>query len=196
MPWEKSFDVDEVLDKATEVFWSKGYEATSMSDLLAATGINKGSLYNTYKNKKNLFVMGLLKYDRDHLRAEVTKLKAIPDPVAAIALMFDSMVDECAADKAHKGCLIVNTALELPQHDSDVSDIVKAAMADIERFFAEQIIRGQQSGQLSSDIDPASAAQALLSSVIAIRVMSRGVFDASGLSAIRTHALSVLSPPQ
>ncbi len=96
MPWEKSFDVDETLEKATRVFWSKGYEATSMSDLLAATGINKGSLYNTYKNKKNLFVMGLLKYDRDHLRATMSKLESMSDPVAAIALMFDGMVDECA----------------------------------------------------------------------------------------------------
>ena len=194
MPWEKSFDVDETLDKATRVFWSKGYEATSMSDLLEATGINKGSLYNTYKNKKTLFMMGLLKYDRDHLRATVSELESMSDPVAAIALMFDKMVDECVSDVERKGCLLVNTALELPHHDSDVADIVKAAMADIERFFATQIKRGQQSGQLSPNIDPASAAQALLSSVIAIRVMSRGVFDAAGLSAIRAHALSVLTP--
>lgn len=196
MPWEKSFDVDEILDKATRVFWSKGYEATSMSDLLAATGINKGSLYNTYKNKKNLFVMGLLKYDRDHLRATLAELESMSDPVAAIALLFDGMVDECASDLERKGCLLVNTALELPHHDADVADIVKAAMADIERFFAAQIVMGQQSGQLSADIDSTSAAQALLSSVIAIRVMSRGVFDASGLSAVRAHALSVLTPPQ
>ncbi len=90
----------------------------------------------------------------------------------------------------------MNTALELPHHDTDVVDIIKSAMADIERFFTIQIEKGQQSGQLSPNIDPPSAAQALLSSVIAIRVMSRGVFDAAGLSAIRAHALSVLTPPQ
>lgn len=193
MPWEKSFDVDETLDKATRVFWSKGYEATSMSDLLDATGINKGSLYNTFKNKKTLFVMGLLKYDRDHRKATLDELSAMSDPVAAIGLMFDGMIDECASDTDKKGCLLVNTALELPHHDKDVADIVKAAMEDIEEFFSVQIRRGQQSGQLSGDIDAVNAAKALLSSVIAIRVMSRGVFDAAGLDAIRTHALNVLT---
>lgn len=196
MPWEKSFDVDEVLDKATRVFWSKGYEATSMSDLLDATGINKGSLYNTFKNKKTLFIMGLLKYDREHRRASLDELAAKSDPVAAIGLLFDGMIAECAADNDRKGCLLVNTTLELPHHDKDVVDIVKAAMDDIEAFFKSQIERGQDSGQLSDFIDSEGAAKALLSSVIAIRVMARGVFDQAGLEAIQTHALSILTPPK
>lgn len=193
MPWEKSFDEEDVLEKATSVFWSKGYEATSMSDLLEATGINKGSLYNTFKNKRTLFIRGLLKYDREHRKATLVELSKMADPVAAIGLMFDGMIQECAADKNKKGCLLVNTALELPHHDDDVADIVKAAMNDIEEFFREHVRRGQQSGQLSGDINPDHAAKALLSSVIAIRVMSRGVFDAAGLDAIRSHALNVLT---
>lgn len=195
MPWEKSFDVDETLEKATRVFWAKGYEGTSMSDLLDATGINKGSLYNTYKNKKTLFIQGLLKYDRDFRKVAMKEFAESPDPVAAIALFFDFMVDECTADKDKKGCFLVNTALDLPNLDEDIADIIKAAMADIEAFFGHQIQRGQASGQLSTDIDTDLAAKALLSSVISIRVMARGVFDKAGLSAIRTHALSVLTPP-
>lgn len=195
MPWEKSFDVDEVLDKATRVFWSKGYEATSMSDLLEATGINKGSLYNTFKNKKTLFTQSLLKYDRDVRKESMADFAGMPDPLAAIGLMFDGMVDECNLDSEKKGCFLVNTALDLPNLDPEIADIVKASMLDIEKFFADQIRRGQASGQLSVAIDPDMAAKGLLSSVIAIRVMARGVFDQAGLDAIRHHALSVLTPP-
>lgn len=195
MPWEKSFDVDETLERAARVFWAKGYEGTSMSDLLDATGINKGSLYNTFKNKKSLFIHSLLKYDRDVRRASMSGWAAMPDPVAAIGLMFDAMVDECSVDREKKGCFLVNTALDLPNLDPEIAEIVKAAMADIESFFSQQIRRGQASGQLSIDIDPDMAAKGLLASLIAIRVMARGVFDQTGLDAIRHHALSVLTPP-
>ncbi|MGB1215804.1 MAG: TetR/AcrR family transcriptional regulator, partial [Pikeienuella sp.] len=56
MPWEKSFDLDDATDKAAAVFWAKGYEATSISDLVAAMGINKGSLYNAFGDKRRLFI--------------------------------------------------------------------------------------------------------------------------------------------
>ena len=57
MPWEKTFDIDEAIDRATEVFWAKGYEATSLADLIKATGVNKGSFYNAFGSKKKLFTL-------------------------------------------------------------------------------------------------------------------------------------------
>lgn len=116
MPWEKSFDPEEAVDRAQKVFWAKGYEATSLSDLTDGMGINKGSLYNAFGSKKALFMRALLEYDRDNRQKSLTQLEAIDDPVIAVTTLFDGLIAETMADSEKKGCLLVNTALELPHH--------------------------------------------------------------------------------
>lgn len=84
MPWEETFDIDEATDKATEVFWKKGYEATSMADLIEAMQINKGSLYNAFGSKKELFDRALVRYNQKNRAAKIAELRGWSDPVAAI----------------------------------------------------------------------------------------------------------------
>ena len=84
MPWEKSFDEDEAVGKAMKVFWEKGYEPASMADLIAVTGITRGSLYNAFGGKEQLFIKALEKYDKDNRRAMLAKLEAMDDPQRAI----------------------------------------------------------------------------------------------------------------
>jgi TetR/AcrR family transcriptional repressor of nem operon len=75
MPWEKSFDEDEAVGKAMNVFWEKGFEPASMADLIAGTGITRGSLYNAFGGKEQLFVKALQKYDKDKRRARLAELE-------------------------------------------------------------------------------------------------------------------------
>ena len=193
MPWEKSFDLGDAVDRAQKVFWAKGYQATSMSDLTNEMGITKGSLYNAFGSKKELFTRALLKYDRDNRQKAMEQLEALDDPVKAITVMFDGLIAESAADTERKGCLLVNTALELPHHTEDVREMVNSALGDLEGFFKRLIIEGQQRGSIPQSINAKETAKSLLSLVVAIRVLARGVYDADGLKAVKKDALRLIS---
>ena len=193
MPWEKSFNLDDAVDRAQKVFWAKGYEATSLSDLTAGMGITKGSLYNAFGSKKKLFTRALLKYDRENRQNALEHLQALDDPTEAIAKLFDGLIAESIEDTQRKGCLLVNTALELPNHTDDVREMVIAALGDFEAFFKRLIADGQKRGSIPRSINADDTAKSLLSLVVALRVLARGVFDAAGLKAIKNDAMRLIS---
>ena len=192
MPWVKDFDVDEAVDRAMKVFWAKGYEATSISDLVKAMEINKGSLYNAFGSKKDLFTRAFLKYDVENRHATIRQLEAMGDPVRAIEVLFDALIAESLDDAERKGCLLVNTALDLPNQPQDIQDMVTSALDGFEAFFERRINDGQKTGRIPADIDAKEAAQALLTLVVGLRVLARGTFDAAGLEAIRAQALRTI----
>ena len=194
MPWEKTFDIDEATDKAIEVFWKKGYEATSMSDLTQAMQINKGSLYNAFGSKKALFDRALARYDQNNRAAKLEKLRKSPDAVAAITGLFDSLIEDARQDPRNLGCFVVNTAQDLPNQPPEVAEVVKGSLDDIERFFAEMIERGKKAGQIPATINPEETAQALLSMLVGLRLLSRGVAGIPALESIRAGALRLIQP--
>lgn len=193
MPWEKNFDLDEATDKAINVFWKKGYEGTSMSDLTEGMKINKGSLYNAFGSKKKLFDRAFLRYDRLNRQESIRQLDQVDDPVAAIEILFDGLIEETRNDTEKKGCLLVNTALELPNHSPDIQEMVTSALGDFEAFFVRTIQRGQQSGSIPDSINADEAAKSLLALVVGLRVLARGAFDASSLEALKTEAKRLIS---
>lgn len=193
VPWETTFDEDAALTRAMGVFWAKGYQATSISDLVAAMGINKGSLYNTFGSKKELFTRAFLKYDRERRQALIARLDRLDDASEAIAGLFDALIAESHGDAERRGCLLVNTALELPNHPRDIQDIVSTAMDDFERFFERTLRVGQQRGQVSTELDPSEAATSLLALAVGLRVLARGPRAAGALDAIRKQAVESIS---
>lgn len=193
MPREKLFDVDDAIDRAQKVFWAKGYEATSLSDLTEGMGINKGSLYHAFGSKKELFTRAFLKYDRENRQKALQHLAAIEDPIVAITTLFDGLIAESTADTERKGCLLVNTALELPNHTDDVRDMVNSALGDFEKFFKRLITKGQKGGSIPKAVKPAETAKSLLTLVVGLRVLARGVYDARSLRALRNDALRLIS---
>ncbi len=193
MPWVKEFDVDEAVDRAKHVFWLKGYEATSISDLVEAMGINKGSLYNAFGSKKELFVRAILKYDRENRQAALKQLEEMDDPIMAIQALFDSLIAESEADTEHKGCFLVNTALELPNHSDDIKELVAEALLDFEQFFERLLVLAKERGDVPKTLNTANVAKSLLSQVVGTRVLARGVFGSEGLQAIRTQALDQIA---
>ncbi|MBB6429923.1 TetR/AcrR family transcriptional regulator [Algisphaera agarilytica] len=195
MPWEKNFDTDLALQQAMKVFWDKGYDATSMADLTKAMGINKGSLYNAFGGKKALFVKAVLKYDLEHRREAIAQLEALDDPIRAFGMLFDGLIAESLADKEKKGCLLVNTALELPSHDGEIRAIVTGGLQDFESYFRRGIEVAQKRGDISASIDAPVTAKGLLTLVVGLRVLARGVFDENGLQAIKTQAMGMLAQP-
>jgi len=192
MPWEKSFDTEAALEKAMQVFWAKGYSATSMADLTGSMQINKGSLYNAYGSKEKLFIAAVAKYDLEHRRQMLAKLDAIDDPVEAVSTLFDTFLKQSVTDDLLKGCLLVNTALELASHGEAVRDMVTMALNDFEAFFRRLVARAQTRGQIPADIKPDETAKGLLTLVVGLRVLARGATPADSLFSIKSQAIRLL----
>lgn len=193
MPWEKSFDENAAIDRAIRIFWSKGYEATSISDLTEAMGITRGSLYNAYGSKKGLFKQALCKYDRDNRQTTLEQLGALDDPVSAIAKLFDSLITANTCKTRVKGCLMINTMMERPNHDVEIQAIVDAAIIDFEAFLERTVGLGQARGQIQSSTVPKEAAKSLLALFVGGRVLSRGAYDPPQMEAIKAGALRLIS---
>jgi TetR/AcrR family transcriptional repressor of nem operon len=193
MPWEKQFDVDAALGRAMEAFWSQGYEATSTQDLLARMGINRGSLYDTFGSKRELFLKALKHYQATYQGPKVAAAARGRTPRETIGALFDSLVSEALGDTGRCGCLLVNTALELAPHDAEIARVVAAGLRDIESFFRATIENGQEIGEIPRRVEAAEVARALLGMMVGLRVLARSLPDKPVLDAIATRAKAMLA---
>ena len=164
MPWEKQYDETDVLERAMEAFWARGYEATSINDLVAATGINRGSLYAGFSDKRSLFLRALDHYDREHRQAFLLALERDHAPREAILAAFRQVVEACEEGRNRKGCGLVNPAIELSPHDSDIGYIVEAKLEEVESFFRARIEAAQNEGTIRPEVPAAEKAQGLFGS--------------------------------
>lgn len=172
MPWEKKFDAAATLDRALDAFWSRGYEATSMQELVESTGVNRASLYATYGDKRALFQAALRRYDDDRRRM-LARLEAQCEPREAIRQLFSSFTNEVDPDGSNKGCFLTNTALELAAHDPEIRAFVAAAQSDVEAFFYRLLVKGKESGDIASHINPADTSRTLLATLLGLVVLVR-----------------------
>lgn len=197
MPWEKSFDVDEALAKATRSFWRNGYEATSLSTLLADMGIQKGSFYATFGSKHEILLDALRAYvqrradqfERDSRRRS---------PREAIVRHLDMAFRESCGESSEMGCFLVNSALELAPRDRDVARLAREALAAHRAFLRGLIVASIDAGELPPATDPDDASAGLLAAVIGIRTMARAGMETAAIRAARDAALDGVgvTPPK
>ena len=192
MPRGKQFDVDAALTRAMEAFWSKGYEAVSLQDLLDRMSINRGSLYDTFGNKRRLFVEALRHYEATYQRPKLAAAARGRTPRNAIRALFEELAREAVTDPGRSGCFMVNTALELAAHDEEVGRIVADGFREIGTFLRTTIERGQETGEIPDRIDPAEVSHALLGLMIGMRVLARSLPDRAVLDAIASRAVAML----
>ena len=189
MPWEKKFNQEDVLGHAMRAFWAHGYEATSVQDLVDCTGVNRGSLYATFGDKRELFMATLRKYDETMRQKLLADLEAHHSPREAIRLMFEGFIAALDDRRDPCGCFLTNTALELAPHDIAVGQFIAATQEDTEAFFVRMIGKGQADGSISAAIDPVQAGRGLLASLIGLIVLTRSRPDKGLLHAIIDDAL-------
>lgn len=192
MPWEKNFNADEALTKAMHAFWSHGYEATSISDLVECMGINRGSLYATFGDKRSLFMRALREYGAVHLHGWIAALTEAHGPREAIIAAFDRAVTTAIEDGSRDGCLLINTALELSPHDEEVGEFVGDCLTEMEIFFRDRIAQGQAAGEIPGHVAPIDTARALLGLFVAIRVFSRSLPKGPLLRSVAGQAEALL----
>jgi TetR/AcrR family transcriptional regulator, transcriptional repressor for nem operon len=192
----KAFDQTVVLDKAMRVFWAKGYEATSLQDLVDGMGINRQSLYDTFGDKHALYLAALERYAQTVGPVAIQPLIDIPDKPdavrAAIRQALQNVVDEELCDGQGKGCLIANAALECASRDDLVQKRVAAAASGTERVFRAALDLGKARGEFDASMDTLACARFLASTVSGLRVMSKTSGSRQALQDVLTIALKAL----
>lgn len=173
MARKKEFDEDELLEKALNLFWKKGYHATSAQDLVDGLGINRSSLYNTYTDKRTLFTKSLKRYQQQRTGLMLSTLQQSVDIGETIKQIFNHIIDEDIADTIKKGCFMVNTAVELSGQDQEINDIVSANNQSVEDALVDAIEKGRQSGLVLNPLSSRAIAQFIFATIGALRVTSR-----------------------
>ncbi|MEM1447807.1 MAG: TetR/AcrR family transcriptional regulator [Planctomycetota bacterium] len=166
----RSFDTDTALDAALETFWSHGYEGTSISDLTEAMGIQRGSLYQAFGDKKALFLSALERYLDQGREMTRAKLAGAASAADGLREWLESALGGCPSKK---GCFLVNATVEMSPHDSDVARITQAHWRRMEEVIAEAVERGQEAGELRSDVEPRDLARLVLSTLAGAQALDR-----------------------
>ena len=187
-----SFDREQVLGRATEAFWDHGYGATSISQLVEATKLQPGSLYAAFDSKQGLFLAALDFYATRSLQRLRGALDGAADPLQGIHRFFGQLVRASAESKRPRGCLLVNTVLEVGRHDPEVQARLKAHLAEIESVFVAALEKAQVQGLLAADRSPKSLARFLMITIWGLRVLSGVDADAKQARLVVEQALSVL----
>jgi TetR/AcrR family transcriptional repressor of nem operon len=167
----KEFDSATVVQDAIGAFWERGYAATSVNDLLAETGLNRGSLYGSFGDKRQLFLTALERYDRqgwDAIRAELGK----DGPARAVLESWlRTHADSCYGADGRRGCLLAKAAMELVPHDPEVAAFMRRLGRRNERFLAGLVQRGQREGDIDPALDARAVARFLWNSLAGLRLM-------------------------
>ncbi len=193
MARRKEFDQEQALEQAMQTFWLKGYEATSIQDLVQQMGINRGSLYDTFGDKRSLFLSAIEFYDERIVSAVLQGLVEQPgSPKAAVRDFLRAFVGRAQTDPRGRGCLITNSAVELSPHDPQIKARVAANLNRIESALYQPLRRAQQQGEISAGKDPKALARFLLNTLQGLRVITKVDPDPERVQDIVTTALSIL----
>ena len=169
----REFDEPAVLDAAMQRFWQYGYEATSVRDLADAMGITGASLYNAYGDKRSLFRRSLDCYLDQSFHERIERFEGNLPPRQAIEAFFDEIVERSLRDKHRRGCMLVNSALEVAPHDREFSRVIAKVLEQVEDFFFRCVQAGQLDGSIAKSQSAKDLGRLLLGVLLAIRVLAR-----------------------
>lgn len=190
MPRTKGFETGDALDAAMQLFWRKGYAATSLRDLLDGMGIGYGSFYNAFGDKHALFLASLDRFRE--LRTSWIDEVLEDSGLGGIEEVFRRTVDGLVGFEPRRGCLLANTAVELGPHDAEVAAKISRYVRRTEAVFERAVIRAQEAGEIPADRDPRAMACFLVNTLHGLRVLARVGTDRAVLEDAVRVALDVL----
>lgn len=191
MPRPREFDETTVLDAAIQCFWAKGYDATSVRDLVDETGLTGASLYNAFGDKQGLYRKALERYVESSIADRILRCRQLP-PREAVASFFAEILRRSLTDAQRKGCMLVNAALDTAPRDPALRKSVGGALKRIEDFFRESVAAGQANGTIARAEPAQDIAQHLLGLLMGIRVLARVRPEKALLESIVASALRLL----
>jgi len=188
----KDFDENEVLTKAIQLFWHKGYNGTSMQDLVDGLGISRSSLYDTYTDKHTLFVKALESYQN----SGAEKIQEITNNSGSakdtIKKLLEFVTNELLDDKQQRGCFMVNAEVEVAPHDAEINNLVCKNDQQMEEAFYLVIKKGKDSGEIKNQQDSRALSRFIFNTVKGIRVTAKSTTDKSVFDDIIKLTISAL----
>ena len=192
MARHRDFISEEVIDKSIDVFLARGYEATGVKDIVEATDLHPGSLYNAFGNKKQIFMQALERFvEVSQFNLTLADAETAP-PRAAIEKLFHDLIESTNQPGAAGRCLISNAAMELGGVDKEITAWLRKVFEKSEDLLCRLIERGQAAGEISSPRPARELAQFLSNTIQGIQLMSRFDSDKEKFQAIAKMALATL----
>ncbi|WP_433893619.1 TetR/AcrR family transcriptional regulator [Streptomyces sp. CA-111067] len=186
----KEFDPDTALQCALELFWQRGYEATSMADLVAALGIGRASVYATFGSKHELYLLALRRYSEARDRALLETLSQPGPALPAVRAVVTGYAELSADDDQRRGCFLTNTAVELAPHDEAAARQVAESWDLLETGLRSALIRAGAQGELPAGRDPRALARMLVVLLQGLRVVGKA---GGGQDRVRDAAAQALA---
>ncbi len=174
------------------LFWAKGYSATSANDLVSELSLSRSSLYDTFGDKRSLFLKALMQYQTEILGSMESLIRNTDDVREALLAIFNLIVKQQDRENAPKGCFMVNAAVELAPSDIEIAYLVASSQRGFEKTLKEAFDRAQQSNQIAPSYSPDYLSKFFYSVITGLRVGVRANQDANSFREVINVSLSVL----
>jgi TetR/AcrR family transcriptional repressor of nem operon len=191
MARSKEFDEKRALAAAVDVFWRHGYENTSLEALMREMGIARQSLYDTFGDKRALYLKGMAFYrerTNSSLRKTLTSAPSIKDGFTRVLL---GLVAESREEHA-RGCLLLSANMERAIDDEEIARFLEDNQAEVESIFSEALRRGQRLGELPNRAEASALAKFFVVTIQGMRAMARLKSDRQALRKVAKIALALL----
>lgn len=169
----REFEIEDALEDAMQVFWSRGYCNTSLVDLIDGTNLSRGSLYKAFGDKRGLFIASLKWYIDRSLDNLAKVLKSGGSGRTAIIDMLNEFSKMSLGEEGRRGCLLVATAMEMTSHDAEVAECVNSGYKRMQNLIEQAIKRGQEEGGIASRRDPQTLARLIMCLSQGMRVLGK-----------------------
>ncbi|MER7844092.1 TetR family transcriptional regulator [Kitasatospora sp. NPDC096077] len=187
----KEFDPDAALQAALELFWRRGYEATSMTDLVEGLGIARASIYATFGSKRELYLRALERYSEQRDPDRLADLSQ-PGPVLPAVRALVRRYAQTGEEDRRRGCFITNTAVELAPHDPGAARRVEASLDHLETSLTAALLRAEAQGELPAGREPRALARMLVVLLQGVRVVGKTADGAPRVRDAAEQALALL----
>jgi TetR/AcrR family transcriptional repressor of nem operon len=188
----KTFNEDEVLDRAVELFLSKGFERASMPELTAHLGICRQSLYNSFGDKRGLYLAALDLYGTREIDAKLAAIKAAPSPLQGVQSFIASW-QSAAATCPSGGCLLVTALVSAPEDDEPARTLIEGHVDRLERGIKSALKDAQSSGELTKDSSTPRLARSLITTFYGIALLAQLPSSSARIKAAVTEAQAHLA---
>ncbi len=191
MPKVKLFNTDAALEKAKDIFWRKGYNATSMQDLVEGMAISRQSLYDTYGNKQALFEKCLSTYQQEAIQFNCDLLQSPKKTIPAIQDFFDYLVDSIVTDTDEKSCFLINTLMETIPDDIHAKQIVEKNINELEKTIQLILKKGKAANDYASAFSVMQLTHHIIAAMHGIKVIGKLKKDRKTLNGMVDTAMAV-----
>ncbi|AXQ23939.1 TetR/AcrR family transcriptional regulator [Acinetobacter wuhouensis] len=170
---KKEFQPDEIVQAAMQVFWERGYEATSIQDLVEGTGLSRSSLYNTFESKHHLYLDALKCYS-SVTAANIAILSVQGQARDLIEQVLMNILHDELNPNPSRGCFAAKASLEISAQDPQIASVLQQNFQSLRQAFAQLISRAQSTGEISTQQDPDALALFFVNTMQGMRILAKG----------------------